>query len=77
LTIKQSLKFLYSFGFSLKDKVVFLIRQTEQVLGAVIILDAIKMVDNPSFWQWFSVSFFPNKNVLTNIKIGYRQEIPK
>ena len=69
MTIKQGLKFLDAFSFSLKDKVVFLIRQTEQVLGAVIILDAIKMVDNPSFRQWFPVSFFPNKNMLTNIAI--------
>ncbi len=70
MTIKQGFKFLDAFSFSLKHKIMLLVGQTEQVLGSVIILDTIKMMDYPSLRQRFAVSFFPDKNMLTNIAIS-------
>ena len=69
MTIKQSFKFLYPFCLSLKHKIMLLIRHGYQILGAIIILDAVQVVDYPAFRQWLAVSLFPNKNVFHNIAI--------
>ncbi len=67
MSIQKGFKFLDAFSFSLEDKVMLLVWQSLQVLRAVIILNPIKMMDNPSFRQRFSVSFFPYKSMLANI----------
>ncbi len=67
---KQSLKFLNTLCFGLKNKVMLLSRQSLQVLRAVIVLDAVKMMNYPAFRQWLTVSFFPYKNVLKDIAVG-------
>ena len=45
------------------------IRQAFQVLRAVVVFPSIEMVDNPAFGNWLSVSFFPDKDMLTDIPI--------
>ncbi len=67
LAIKPSLKLLYSLGLSLKDVVVFSIRQCYQIAGAIIARHPVQMVDNPAFGQNFIVGNLPNVNMLTDI----------
>ena len=69
LSIEQSLKLLDALCFSLKDTVMFHVGQSHQILRAVIIPDAIQVVDYPSCRKQFVVSFFPNKNMLKDIAI--------
>lgn len=69
MIIKQCFKFLNTLCLSLKNQVMFLIRQAYQVLRAVIILDAVKVMNYPSFRQELSLSFFPDKDMLPNISI--------
>lgn len=70
LAIKQSLKFLNTFCLRLKHKVVLLTRQALQVLRAVIVFNAVKVMNVPAFRQRLTVSFFPHHNMLKNITIG-------
>jgi len=47
LSIKLGFKLLYTFGLSLKHKIVFFIRQPFQVSGAVIIFNSVQVMDYP------------------------------
>ncbi len=67
MTIKQCLKFLNTFCFSLENKIMFLCRQTSKIFRAIITLNTIKMMNNPSFGQRFPIGFFPNQYMLTYI----------
>ena len=67
LAIKHSLKLLYSLGLSLKDMIMFSIRQCDQIAGAIIARHPVQMMDNPAFGQNFIVGNLPNVNMLTNI----------
>jgi len=67
LIIKQSLKLLYSLSLSLKDKVVLLVRQGYQIARSIIVLNSVKVMNNPAFRQRFAVSFFPYKDMLKDV----------
>ena len=67
--VKQCFKFLNSFSFRLKNKIVLLIRESHKVAKSVIVLNTIKMVNNPTIGQRFLVCGFPNNNMLTHIAI--------
>lgn len=43
---------------------MFSVKKPYQVLRSVIVLNPIKVMDNPPFRQGFAVSLFPNKNML-------------
>lgn len=65
--IKQGFQFLYSFRSCLGQEVMGLFGHTDKVSGAIVISDSVQMMNNPTFWQRFTVSFFPDKNMLTNV----------
>ena len=67
MLFKKSLKFLNALGFSLKDKIMLFVRQTHKIARAVIVFNAVKMMNYPSFWQKLIVCFLPNKDMLSNI----------
>lgn len=67
MIIKQCLKLLNTLGFSLKNKVVFLIREGYQISRSVVILDSIQVVNEPTFRQAFVIRFFPNHNMFLNM----------
>jgi len=67
LIIKKSLKFLNTLCLSFKNKIMFFIRKSLQILRTIIIFNSIQMMNNPTFRQWFTISFFPNKYVFKNI----------
>lgn len=69
LPIHDSFQFLYSLGFSLKNKIMFLGRQTYEILRAVVILNPVKVMNYPAFRQRLVVSLFPNKDMFTDIAI--------
>ena len=71
MTIKQRFELLDTFSLPLKHQVMLFIRQAEQVLGMVVVFDAIQVMNNPSFWQWLAMRFFPDKDVLTNISVSF------
>ena len=69
LAIKQSLKLLNTLCFSLKDKIMLFAGQGFKITWTVIIRHPIKMVDYPVWGQCLAVSFFPNKDMFTNIAL--------
>lgn len=66
LSIKLGFKLLYTFGLSLKHKIVFFIRQPFQVSGAVIIFNSVQVMDYPSWGQRFFIRLFPDPNMFQN-----------
>lgn len=67
LTIKHSFKFLNTPCFRLKNMIVGFARQGFQVARAVIILNTIQVMNNPSLRQRSSMCLFPNKDMLKDI----------
>lgn len=67
--IKQSLKFLNSFSLDTQNQEVFPRGQGNQINGAIITLDTVQVVNNPTIGEWFIVNLLPNKNVLHHITI--------
>ena len=67
ITVDYRLKLLYSFRFSLKDMIMFLVGQTDQVLRTVIGFDSIKMVDDPLIRQQYAMELLPYYNVFKYI----------
>ena len=63
LIIKQSLKLLDAFGFSLKDKIVFFVRQANKITRAIVVFNSVKVVDNPIFRELFALSFLPYQDM--------------
>lgn len=68
--IKQCFEFLYTLRLSLKHKVMFFVRQTYQVAGSVIMLDPVKMMNNPPRRQRFPMTLLPDKYMLSDISIS-------
>jgi len=69
LAIEESFQFLNTLLQSFKKKVMFSFGQGYQVARAVVIFNAIKVMDCPTFRNWFAVSFFPDQDMLSNITI--------
>lgn len=69
LPIKRSLKFLYSFSFSLENKTMFHIRQGNKITKTIIIFDTIQMMNYPTFWQQSAICFFPNQSMFQRISM--------
>ena len=67
LIIKKCLKFLDAFGFSLKNKIMFLVRQSYQITRAIIASNPIKMMNYPTIRKSFVVCFFPNQDMFKDI----------
>ena len=67
LIFENSLQFLNTPCFSLENKEMFLTRKCYQVDRAVIILDAVQMMDYPSSRKRFIMELFPNKPMLQYI----------
>lgn len=67
MIIKRSFKLLNAFCLGLENKIMFFSRQSYQVAWAVIASDAIKVMDNPTFWHWLSMCLFPNKDMFKDI----------
>ena len=70
MSIKQCFQFLDTLGFSLKHKVMFPIREANQITRAVIVFNSIEMMNNPAFRQWFAMSFFPDNDMLPNKSVS-------
>ena len=70
LVVEHSLKFLDTLSFRRKNKFMLSLRQGFKITRSVIILNPIKMVNNPAFRQWLIVSLFPNKKMFTDIAIA-------
>ena len=70
--IEQCFQFLYALGFSLKDKVMFFVRQALKIDRAVIVFDTIKVMNYPAFRKWLPVCLLPNKYMFKNIRAGRR-----
>lgn len=69
LMIKQAFKFLDTLSLSPKDKVMLLIRETYQIIGAVVIRNTIKVMHNPAPGQWPSICLLPYKDMFKYITI--------
>lgn len=69
LVVKQSLQFLYAFLHSLLKQcgMVLFVGHTQKVLWSIVRPHPIKVVDNPSFRERPTLSFLPDKNMLTDI----------
>jgi len=67
LTVKQGFKFLDALGFGLKHAVMLPVRHSNKIYGSVIMLDAVQMMDYPTWRQRFSMRLLPDKNVLKDI----------
>ncbi len=65
--VKQSLQFLNAFGFSGENKIMFFARQSDKINRTVIGLNPVKVMDVPSFWQWFPVDLFPYQKMFCDI----------
>lgn len=70
MAIKQSFELLNTLRFSLKHKVMLFIGQSYQVARSIIMLDPVKMMDNPPFRQRFPVNLLPNKDMLSDISVS-------
>ena len=69
LIVKQCLQLLDTLCFSLKNKAMLMIRHCLQILGAIIISNAIQVMNYPTLGQRLIMSLFPYKNVFQNIAI--------
>ncbi len=69
LIIKQCFKFLNTFSFCFKQKVMLLSRQAHQITRAIICLSAIEVMHYPALGQWFAVSGFPDKDMFKDIAL--------
>lgn len=69
LSVKLSFKFLNSFCFSRKDKMMFSIWQSYQILMSIIIPNPIQVMNYPATRQRFPIIFLPNQNMFKNIII--------
>lgn len=69
LIAQQTFKLLNASCFYPKYEVVFFVGQSLQIVGAVVILNSIKVVNNPSFGQFLAVCPLPHNNVLKDITI--------
>ena len=67
MTIEQGFKLLDTLGFCRKDIFMFLIRESSQVGGSVVLSDAVEVMNYPSFREWFAISLLPNKDVFKDI----------
>lgn len=74
LTIKKGFQFLNTLGFGCKNEPMLSFRQGNEVPNPIIIGDAIKVMNYPSFRKGFLVVLFPNQDVFPNIPIviGFR-----
>lgn len=70
MAIKQSFELLNTLRFSLKHKVMLFIGQSYQVARSIIMLEPVKMMDNPPFRQRFPVKLLPNKDMLSDISVS-------
>ncbi len=67
MIIKQGFQFLNTFSLSLKDKIMLPVRQSHKISRSVIMLDAIKVMDNPTIRKRLAISLFPYKDMLHHI----------
>ncbi len=69
MTIKQSLKFLYAFIFSVHKcrTPMFVFGQSHQIARAIIILNPIQMMNYITIRDWLFMIFFPDKDVFPHI----------
>jgi len=67
LPIKECFKFLNAFGFGLKNKIMFFIRQGFQIHKSIVRWVPIKMMYYPAFRQWLSIRLFPNIDMFKDI----------
>ncbi|KKK53232.1 hypothetical protein LCGC14_3096860, partial [marine sediment metagenome] len=72
MTIWEILKFLYSLGLCLKDKVMFSIRQSLKINWSIVIFNPIKVMNNPTSGHRFIVGSFPNKQMFIDIALAIR-----
>lgn len=70
MVIKHSFQFLNTFSFSLKNKVMFLVRQSYKIARAIVMFNPIKVMNYPTIRQRFPVNLFPYKKMLSNIAIS-------
>lgn len=59
--VKKCFKFLDTFGFSCKDKTVFMIRQSLKIYKSIIRFNPIKVMNNPTLRQGPLIKCFPNQ----------------
>lgn len=66
MTIKQSLKFLYSFGHSLlnQPRMMLTSRHSFKVTRSVIVSDSVQVVNYPINREWFLMVLLPYENML-------------
>lgn len=67
LSIKETLKLLDTLPHSRNKKGMFLCRQGYQIARAVIMFDAVKVMNEPAFWDWLAMTLFPHKPMLRDI----------
>ena len=67
LPLKRGLQFLYSFGLSSKDIVVFPSWQSYQITNPIVRPNAIQMMDNITFRQRLFIGLFPHQLVFSYI----------
>lgn len=65
--VKQCLKFLDAFSFSLKHQMMCLGRKGNKITMSIIRFNSIEMMNMPIRGQGFSISFFPYYNVFPDI----------
>lgn len=69
LAVKQGFQLLNTTGFSLQDKEMLSIWQGLQVYRAVIILNAVQVMNYPTLWKAFVVEEFPIEEMLRDISL--------
>ena len=67
LIIEKCLQFLNALSFGSKNAAMSSIRQSKQILNSVIITNAIKVMNRPSFWQKLIIGLLPYKSMLLHI----------
>lgn len=69
MSIKQSLKFLNTFSFSLENKIMLLVGQSHKVTYSIVVLDSIEMVNNPTIGEQLIICGLPDNDMFSDIAI--------
>lgn len=64
---KQRFQLLNTLCFSSQQKKVLFRRQRNKILGAIVVLNSIKMMNYPAFRQKLVVGLLPHQDMFTNI----------
>lgn len=67
LIVKHGFQFLNTLPHRWNQERMFLRRQGYEIARAVIVLDAVKVVNEPPFRDWLPMSLLPHKSVFHNV----------